>query len=118
MSVSYATWPFSCPVSWVETPVPSLLRSEVDDGYPKVRRRFTKAWVEIQASFYINWEDAQAWRDFFRLDCQDGSLPFYIEDPYTEEQRLVRWKEPPSSSGSADTKPVFQVSGTLEEVFS
>jgi hypothetical protein len=91
----------------------------VEDGYPKVRRRFTKSWDEYQAEWLINWGDEKALVDFFTVDCQDGSYPFYHPNPYdTAELVLMRWKEPPVVSGSVDTKPVVQVTGTLERVFS
>lgn len=118
MSGSYSTWPFSCPRSWVRMPKPSLVRSSVEDGYPKVRRRFTKSWDEYQAEWLLDWGDEQALIDFFTTDCQDGAYPFYLENPYDEQPILVRWKEPPSVTGSADTKPVLRVTGTLERVFS
>jgi hypothetical protein len=118
MSGSYPIWPFSCPRAWVRNPKPSLIRSNVEDGYPKVRRRFTKAWDEYQAQWMMDWLDEPNVMAFFTQDCQDGASPFYIDDPYTHQQILVRWKEPPTISGSADTKPVIQVSGTLERVFS
>jgi hypothetical protein len=118
MSTAYSTWPFSCPRAWTRTPKPSLVRSTIEDGYPKVRRRFTKAWDEYQAEWTLNWLDEQALMDFFTIDCQDGAYPFYIENPYTEQQILVRWKEPPVINGTVDTKPVIRVQGTLERVFS
>lgn len=118
MSGSYPIWPFDCPRSWTRMPKPSLVRSAVDDGYPKVRRRFTKSWDEYEATWVLNWADEPAIIAFFTTDCQDGSSPFYINDPYTGQQILVRWKEPPNVSGSVDTKPTVQVSATLERVFS
>jgi hypothetical protein len=90
----------------------------VDDGYPKVRRRFTKTWTEIQVAWFIDWTDEAALLQFFDMDCQAGAQPFYVENPYTEALVLVRWKEPPTMSGSADTKPVIEVTGVLEEMFS
>jgi hypothetical protein len=66
----------------------------------------------------MDWEDEAAVLQFFNEDCLAGAQPFYVKNPYTEAQVLVRWKEPPAIAGSADTKPVIQVSGTLEEVFS
>lgn len=117
MSESYPIWPFTCPRSWVHNPKPSLVRSNVEDGYPKVRKRFTKSWAEYQVEWLLSWDEEPLMRTFFTDDCQDGSVPFYLEEPYGKTQILVRWKEPPTISGSADTKPVIQVRGTLEEVF-
>lgn len=114
----YPVWPFACPRSWIRTPKPSLVRSSVEDGYPKVRRRFTKAWDEYQAEWTLMWEQEAAVAVFFAQDCQDGASPFYINDPYTGVQIIVRWKEPPTVRGSVDSKPTISVSGTLERVFS
>lgn len=119
MSVAYSTWPFKCPRSWARAPKPSLIRSSVDEGYPKVRRRFTKSWDEYQAEWLIEWDQEDELMTFFTIDCQDGAYPFYMPNPYNEaELILVRWKEPPSTAGSVDSKPVIRVSGTLERVFS
>lgn len=119
MSTSYSTWPFDCPRSWARTPQPSLIRSSVEDGYPKTRRRFTKSWDNYQAEWLIEWDQEQAVIDFFSIDCQDGSIPFYHPNPYNPTQMiLVRWNEPPKISASVDSKPVVQVTGSLERVFS
>jgi hypothetical protein len=99
-------------------PKPSLVRSSVEDGYPKVRRRFTKSWDEYQAEWLLEWDQEQDLINFFTNDCQDGAYPFYLEDPYTEQPILVRWKEPPTVVGGVDSKPVIRVSGNLERVFS
>lgn len=90
----------------------------MEDGYSKVRRRFTKSWDEYDVQWLVDWDQESAVVSFFSQDCQDGATPFYVEDPYTKQQVLVRWREPPTISGSADTKPVIQVSGMLERVFS
>lgn len=119
MSGSYSTWPFSCPRAWSRTPQPSLVRSAVEDGYPKVRRRFTKSWDTYQAEWLLEWTQEQAFMTFFEQDCQDGSAPFYMPNPYNEtEMLLVRWKEPPAVAGSVDTKPSLRVTGNLERMFS
>lgn len=114
----YSTWPFSCPRSWSRNPKPSLIRSTVEDGYPKVRRRFTKAWDEYQADWMITWAEEAAFMEFFSVDCQDGAYPFYMTEPLGGTQILVRWKEPPSIKGGIDSKPMIQISGSLERVFS
>lgn len=118
MSGSYPTWPFPCPRAWNRAPQPSLIRTQLEDGYPKVRRRFTKSWDVYQAEWVLAWGDEEALMTFFTQDCQDGSTPFYMKNPYSDEILLVRWKEPPSISGSVDTKPTIQVTGTLERMFS
>jgi hypothetical protein len=107
-------WPFACPRSWTEQSKPSLVRSTIDDGFPKVRRRFTRAWSEIQVTWILMWTDKDDLEYFFRVACADGAQPFTITDPITGVARRVRWKEPPSMAASVDTRPAMQVSATLE----
>lgn len=118
MSGSYSTWPFACPVSWGETPKAAVLRSEVDEGYPKVRRRFTKTWHEYQVKWRLNWTEFSAFKTFYEVDSSVGSVPFRMKHPITNADILVRWKEPPQIASDASIKPTFDVSAVLEEVFS
>lgn len=116
--MAYIPWPFACVKTWNEQRKPNVIRSNVEEGYPKTRRRFTKAWSEIQVSFVLPWSDRKSLEDFLEKTTQDGTQPFLIFDPMMNENRLVRWKEMPNITGSPDTKPTFGVSGTLETVFS
>jgi hypothetical protein len=111
------TWPFACPRSWQEQAKPILVRSDVENGFPKVRKRFTRSWAEIQVTWILPWVQKPAVDDFFRLDCQDGAQPFIVVDPFTGANRVVRFKEPPTIAASVDSKPMMQVSATLETVF-
>jgi hypothetical protein len=113
---TYSAWPFDCPRSWSEKKHPSLLRSEVDDGFPKVRRRFTKTWSEVSVNFRIGWTQRDAFDHFVEVDCGAGAIPFTIKDPYTGAIRTARWKEPPTVAGSPDTKPTIDISATLEMI--
>jgi hypothetical protein len=118
MSQTYSTWPFECPNSWQEKANPALVRSELDDGYPKVRRRFTKTWREYQVQWRLDVSKFQAFSNFVEVDCGAGSIPFYITHPITGSVITVRWKEPPQTSAGVDTLPTFDISGTLEMMFS
>jgi hypothetical protein len=114
--MSYSTWQFDCPASLQETPNPALVRSSVDDGYPKVRRRFTKTWRTFTVSWRLEWSQYTNFWRFHEVDCGAGSIPFYLRHPITNQNLLVRWKEPPQTQADVTTKPVFLVTGTLEEV--
>lgn len=118
MSQNYARWPFACPTSWEEVPHPALIRTEMDDGYPKVRRRYTKTWREYMAQWRLDWADFAAFNTFVEVDCGAGSVPFYMAHPITGADILVRWKEPPKAASDTSLKPVFSVTGALEEMFS
>lgn len=118
MSGSYPVWPFGCPQSWQEQPKVAVIRSEIDDGYPKVRRRFTKTWHEYQSQWRLEWSQFSAFKTFFDVDSGAGSVPFRMKHPITGADILVRWKEPPQVRSDVSTKPTFDISATLEEVFS
>jgi hypothetical protein len=118
MSATHSPWPFGCPVSWQEVAVPALLRSEVQDGYPKVRRQFTKDWSKHEGRWRLPLSDVAALRTFVSVDCQGGAYPFRMADPLTGEDRLFRWVEPPAIAADVDSKPYVSVSGQLETVFS
>jgi hypothetical protein len=116
--MDYGAWPFVCPISLQEVPNPALVRSQVEDGYPKVRRRFTKTWRTYQVSWRLEWDLYEAFWQFVSVDCGEGSIPFYMMHPITRETLLVRWSSPPQTQSDTSLKPVFVITGTLEEVFS
>lgn len=118
MSGSYSTWPFACPTNWSEAAKPAIIRSDLQDGYPKVRRQFTKDWAVFEGRWSLPIAQAQALRDFYSVSCQAGALPFTMTDPLTGAARLFRWVEPPRLAAAVNTKPYMDVSGRLEEVFS
>lgn len=118
MSGTYVDWPFRCPASWQETPVKPVIRSEIEDGYPKQRRRFTKFWYQYEADFRLPWTDHEAFWQFYENNCQGGTIPFKIEHPISGKELLVRFAGEPRVSGSVDVKPYFDVSLKLELQFS
>ena len=118
MSGSYTEWPFRPPASWQQTPVKPMIRSEIEDGYPKQRRRFTKFWYQYQADFRLPWADHDSFWAFYEQTCQGGAIPFKIRHPISDAELLVRFSGEPQSSGSPDIKPFFDVSLKLELQFS
>lgn len=118
MSGTIADWPFGCPASWTEKPAPSVLRTEMEDGYPKVRRLVTKDWSVHEASWPLLWSQVAAFRSFLSIECAGGALPFRMTDPITGEAKLFRFVEPPTLATDASRKPVASVTGRLELVFS
>lgn len=118
MSGSYSAWPFGCPAEWQEAKVPALIRTDMQDGYPKVRRQFTKDWTQYEGRWLLPLASVAAFRSFLNLDCEGGARPFRMADPLTGEERLFRWVDPPRVTSNVDQKPYANFSGKLEEVFS
>ncbi len=111
-----ADWPFACPTAWQETPGNVLLRSEVEAGIPKQRRRWTRAARQVSAQFALT-PRGQAYIDlmqFFDIDCQQGAVPFTMHHPYAQDTRTYRWRAPPVISDAENI--VLMVSAELEEI--
>lgn len=117
MSGAYSEWPFACPTTWQETPNRVTIRSEIEDGTPKTRRRFTKTWKNYQAAFRLPWADYDNFWSFYGVDAGAGSQPFYIKHPISGARILVRISSEPTSSGDVQNKPYFDVSLALEQQF-
>jgi hypothetical protein len=119
MSGTYVDWPFGCPRSWTERNNPALIRTEMEQGYPKVRRMFTKDWKTFEGSWPLRTTQTAAFRNFVSISCQGGALPFRMEDPLVPgTTRLYRFIEPPSQSTDVSEMPMSTVTARLEEVFS
>lgn len=114
--MSYTPWPFRPPASWQQTPVRPVIRSEIEDGQPKVRRRFTKIRYNYQASFRLHWSDHDRFWQFYEIDCAAGAVPFKIKHPITDEELTVRFATEPQIDGSTNIKPWFDISARLELV--
>jgi hypothetical protein len=95
-----------------------MIRSEIENGYPKQRRRFTKLWYQYQASFRLPWADHASFWQFYETTCQGGAIPFKIRHPMTDQELLVRFFGEPQVSGSVDVKPFFDLTLKLELQFS
>lgn len=83
-----------CMQSWQEKAAPQMLRTNMADHTPKVRRRFTGIYrladvtMVLRASLY---EDFQTW---FYVNCQGGVQPTNIVEP-TGKEAVWRITEPP-----------------------
>jgi hypothetical protein len=119
MSGSYGAWPFGCPQEWRETTNPALIRTTMEDGYPKVRRAFTKDWHTFEGKWTIMASAIPSFRTFVDVVCQGGASPFTMEDPFVPATtRTFRFVEAPAIASDAHQMPTAVVTARLEEVFS
>lgn len=110
-------WPFGCPVKWTQKPRTATIRSEVEAGAPKKRARFTKSYLEITTGWtFESWSMVEQFETFFRIDLNDGALPFTLTNPLTGKAMRVRFKEEPSITGDANSKPTASIEAALEEM--
>jgi hypothetical protein len=89
------TWPASLTTfiveGYQETTDDIILRTTMDAGNVKTRRRFTAAYDKIRGDTV--WTDAQlaTWMTWFKNDIQNGALSFDMPHPRTKLQILVRY---------------------------
>lgn len=82
------TWPSTLPQlpladGYSESPQSQVLRSSMDAGPPKTRRRFTAATRSIPMSVTLSNAQVVIFETWFDADIQGGSLPFDMAQPRT-----------------------------------
>lgn len=102
-----------CPQTWAEVDKPTLIRSDVDVGVAKVRRRYTRDTALYEVSLTLPKDKYQAFEDFYRITLKDGLETFNYDHPYTGKVLEVRFVSPPTKSM---TGVAFQVSMQWESI--
>ena len=116
MAITIATRPASidgCWASWTEKAEPVVIRTEMEDGTMKVRRRSTGKIRVANVSRAFEAKDYQAFQDWFTVACQQGVLPTRVVTPYGAEE-VWRFTEAPEISWL--DKKAFAVSCTMEQL--
>ena len=95
-----ADWPPELPdlqlLGLTEERQDGRLRSQMDTGQPKVRRRFTAVVRRFQIPTLLTGEQKIVFDDFYATILLEGSLPFTWEDPVTDAVRNFQFIEPPT----------------------
>lgn len=73
----------------------TVLRSDMDVGPQKVRRRFTKGVNTFSASIYLTVAEYTIFYTFFNTTLNGGTLPFTFNHPITQVPTDFRFKSPP-----------------------
>jgi hypothetical protein len=116
--VAYATRPdelSGCWSTWSEQDVPTTIRSSMDNGEPKVRRRFTGVLRRAQVSVNCPDYDVQNYMYWFRTLCQQGLMPTAMVSPAGVEA-VWRFVEPPVVQWGAPGSGMAVVSATIERL--
>lgn len=97
--MSTPTWPAGLPVprrsGHDEQLGTNTIRSQMDTGPAKVRRRFTKRIDSFTADFAMTSTQLETLLYFFSTTCADGSLSFAWEHPRTGAAATCRFIAPP-----------------------
>lgn len=114
--MSTILWPTTLPAfvteeSYSETAADLTIESSVDQGAPKVRRRFTAKYKPLQLSIMCTHEQAAAFETFY-YETTSVVLPFDWVHPRTQQPVTMRFKKPVPSfatSGGDNVRITFSV---------
>ncbi len=95
------TWPTSLPTAPMisglnETLADNLVRTQMDQGPAKVRRRSTANVKPLQIQYVLTVAQKDTLITFFVTTLVSGSLSFTFTDPLTDSSSTVRFTGPPS----------------------
>lgn len=112
-----AVWPASLPSSLLANGYSrqkgdQTIRTQMDAGPAKVRRRFSAAPTEVSGSMIVTMAQIGTLQDFFDQTLAGGSLPFDWADPVDGAVVSWRFTAPPSSAALGAS--LFRVSLSLE----
>lgn len=88
------SWPESLPEqpSNVEVePVDNTVRTPVDAGYFKARRRFTRTIERVSMTLSITGAQRSTLDTFYHDTLEDGALPFEWEHPHYDTAKAFRF---------------------------
>lgn len=96
-------------------PMNNVLRTEMEAGPARTRRRYISVPVEVKASWRLTLSQLQTFQAFFKNDIFDGAAWFNIKvvDGRGEATYKARFKEPYEASTEA-REHLWSVSATLE----
>jgi hypothetical protein len=96
-----AAWPETLPQSplvegFRETPADNSLRTAMETGPAKLRRRATSGAAGLTAGFLLDAAQLAALDIFYADTLQGGTLPFDFTHPISGETISCRFRQPPS----------------------
>lgn len=99
--MSTVSWPDTLPVmlrleGLNETLGNNLIRSEMDSGPVKVRRRSTAAPDDISGTMVLTSVQTDVLDEFYLHALAGGALPFLMRHPRTQALNRFRIKKPPT----------------------
>ena len=97
------TWPASLPTDILtdgfnQQAIPVVIRTKMEAGIDKIRRRYTSEIVNSSVSMVITFAQYTTLESFFNVTLQGGVLSFNFTDPADNTEYEYRFLEPPSYS--------------------
>ena len=99
--MSLVTWPASLPQEplaegFTEQAPNTIIRSQMEAGPAKLRRRFTAGTRNFDCQLYLSADQAEALDAFYVSTLAGGALSFDWKHPRTQAAVTFRFVEPPS----------------------
>lgn len=91
-------WPSylpTCAQTWQEKDAPDVIRTEMDMGLPKQRRRSTLRNTAVNVSWTLPVAQFDQFDQFYLTATQQGVIPFYFAHPVTGNLNTYTFVEAP-----------------------
>lgn len=119
-----ATWPSTLPnepfTELQGQPADNRLRTDMDAGPTKMRRRYTaKRIFYNNVEMYLDGDQLQTLQDFYNNDLNGGTLKFDWDDPVDGTTVQFRFRSPYQyviTAGGTTSKRVYLVTMQLEQM--
>lgn len=92
----------------------TLIRSEMETGPKKVRRRFTKAIDKFSCSMTLTRSQYATFRNFYDVTLNAGSLPFTYKHPLTDVNTDFIFSKTPTLTMLGGTHVVLNMEWELK----
>lgn len=95
-----AAWPASlkqCPQTWAATPRDNQVRTAVDVGLSKTRRRYTAVINDIAVSVTMTLADYRTFLDWYENTISQGADNFEYKDPVSGAVQTYHFRAPPQA---------------------
>lgn len=94
----------------------TVIRSDMDTGPAKLRRRSTKGIDKVTCSQKMAFDDFQTVYDFFDIDLNGGVTPFTFNHPFTGVPTDWRFISPPEFKPLGNGGIEFGISMSWEKL--
>lgn len=115
------SWPAGLPqnirIPTNHQPGEQSIRTQMDAGPNKVRRRYTAVEEPFTTVMVMNGQDYQDFQNFYNTTLEGGSLRFDWENPVNDNTVEMRFTAPPQGeiiSGGSATERTWRVQMELE----
>ena len=102
-------------VTWSEKQTPNVIRTSMENGTVKVRRRSTGIMRQAEATMILAGSLYTDFLTWWNTNCQQGALPTRVYTPYGAEE-VWRITEPPSIEWMNGASTTFRASLKLERL--